>query len=186
MVSSSTREPARSSNDRSTGTRAARNMPPVISTLVMSRLFARRQRTSMSAYFTNSLTPPTGLGLLGIARRQVYSGSGSARLGLQKDGLPTCRGGHGFSSVQGHQHAHRGGHPRRCSFLIGSRNGRQDAPPCFARRPFALLRRHCLDYGSRCLRLGLFCARRSWDIRRSREVLALTFTKSPSPYKHPQ
>jgi hypothetical protein len=44
--------------------RAARNMPPVISTIVMSRFFARRQRTSMSAYFTNSLTPPTGLGLL--------------------------------------------------------------------------------------------------------------------------
>ena len=87
---------SRSSNDRSTGTRAARNMPPVISTIVMSRLFARRQRTSMSAYFTNSLTPPTGLGLLGIARRQVYSGSGSARLGLQKDGLPTCRGGAWF------------------------------------------------------------------------------------------
>ena len=44
--------------------RAARNMPPVISTIVMLRLFARRQRTSMSAYFTDSLTPPTGLGLL--------------------------------------------------------------------------------------------------------------------------
>jgi hypothetical protein len=96
MGSSSTCEPARTSNDRSTGTRAARNMPPVISTIVMSRLFARRERTSMSAYFTNSLTPPTGLGLLGIAPRQGFSGSGSARLGLQKDGLPTCRGGAWF------------------------------------------------------------------------------------------
>src|SRR5262249_28306482 len=44
--------------------RAARNMPPVISTIVMLRLFARRQRASMSAYFTNSLTPPARLGLL--------------------------------------------------------------------------------------------------------------------------
>src|SRR5215831_5611988 len=53
-------------------------------------------------------------------------------------------------------------------------NGRQDAQPCFARRPVALLRRHCLDYGSRCFRLGLFCVRCSWDFRRSREALALT------------
>src|SRR5215510_13564745 len=44
--------------------RAARNMPPVISTIVMLRLFARRQRASMSVYFTNSLTPPARLGLL--------------------------------------------------------------------------------------------------------------------------
>jgi len=48
--------------------RAARNMPPVISTIVMLRLFARRQRASMSAYFTNSLTLPTGLGLLASPR----------------------------------------------------------------------------------------------------------------------
>jgi hypothetical protein len=35
----------------------------------MLRLFARRQRASMSAYFPNSLTPPTGLGLLAFAPR---------------------------------------------------------------------------------------------------------------------
>jgi len=54
--------------------------------------FARRQRTSMSVYFTN-LTPLAGLGLL--ARPAVaFSRSGSARLGRsQKDGLPSCRGG---------------------------------------------------------------------------------------------
>src|SRR5262249_9153665 len=46
----------------------ARSMPPVISTIVMLRLFARRQRASMSAYFTNSLRPPTGLGLLASPR----------------------------------------------------------------------------------------------------------------------
>jgi hypothetical protein len=43
--------------------------PPVISTIVMLRLFARRQRTSMSAYFTNSLTPPARLGLLASPQR---------------------------------------------------------------------------------------------------------------------
>jgi hypothetical protein len=48
--------------------RAARSIPPVISTIVMLRLFARRQRASMSAYFTNSLTPPSGLGLLASPR----------------------------------------------------------------------------------------------------------------------
>jgi hypothetical protein len=48
--------------------RAARNMPPVISPIVMLRFFARRQRTSMSAYFTNSLTPASGLGLLASLR----------------------------------------------------------------------------------------------------------------------
>jgi len=49
-------------------TRPARNTPPVISTIVMLGLFARRQRTSMPAYFTNSLTPPSGLSLLALPR----------------------------------------------------------------------------------------------------------------------
>src|SRR5262245_18008597 len=53
--------------------RAARNMPPVISTIVMLRLFAQRQRASMSAYFTNSLTPPSGLGLLASPRGGITS-----------------------------------------------------------------------------------------------------------------
>jgi len=73
--------------------RAARNMPPVISTFVMLRLFARRQRASMSAYFTNSLTPPIGLGLLASAPRRGFFRSGSAWPGRsQKDGLPSARG----------------------------------------------------------------------------------------------
>jgi hypothetical protein len=38
--------------------RAARNMPPVISTIVMSRFFTRRRFASTSAYFTDRLTPP--------------------------------------------------------------------------------------------------------------------------------
>src|SRR5262249_16587434 len=80
--------------------RAARNMPPVISTIVMLRLLARRQRTSMSAYFTNSLTAPRSLGVLaslpgGVSfpRRHRLSPAGSAGPGRsKKDGLPSCRG----------------------------------------------------------------------------------------------
>src|SRR5215475_8330585 len=54
-------------------------------------------------------------------------------------------------------------------------NGRQDdARPCFARRPVALLRRLRLDFGSPCFWFGLFCARCS---RRSRNSLgAVTLT----------
>jgi hypothetical protein len=49
---------------------------------------------SMSAYFTNSLTPPSGLGLLAPPARQGFSRSGSAWPGRsQKDGVPSCRGG---------------------------------------------------------------------------------------------
>jgi hypothetical protein len=54
-------------------------MPPVISTIVMLRLFARRQRASMSAYFTNSLTAPTGFGLTGVAPRRVFPTGRAAR-----------------------------------------------------------------------------------------------------------
>jgi hypothetical protein len=43
--------------------------------------------------FTNSLTPPSGLGLL-VAPRRGFSRSGGAWLGRsQKDGLPSYRGG---------------------------------------------------------------------------------------------
>src|SRR5207244_6496231 len=54
--------------------RTARNILPVISTIVMSRYFTRRQRASMSAYFTNSLTPPADLGLLLVAPRRYFPG----------------------------------------------------------------------------------------------------------------
>src|SRR5262249_49860794 len=140
--------------------RAARDMPPVISTIVMLRLFARRQRTSMSAYFTNSLTPPTGFGLLASLRGGALSPSGSAWPGRsQKDGLPSRHGRHGFSlAVQGHQLAHRG----RGSLVAAPSNwgnGRQDARPCFAHLPVAVLRNLRLGRGSSRFWLGLFCAR---------------------------
>jgi hypothetical protein len=90
--------------------RAGSNMSPVISTIVMLRLFARRQRASTSAYFTNSLTPLSRLDLLASFRGGALSRSASAWLGRsqkdglpsrsgsawlgrsQKDGLPSCRG----------------------------------------------------------------------------------------------
>jgi hypothetical protein len=103
--------PASSCCDSPVTLRAARNMPPVISTIVMLRFFARRQRASMSAHFTNSLTPPIGLGLLASLSRREPSRSGSARLGRsQKDGLPSRSRG-SLLAVQGHQRALRRGSP---------------------------------------------------------------------------
>jgi len=98
--------------------RVQRNMPPVISTIVRLRLFARRQRTSMAAYFTNALTPPTGLGLLASPLAAGNSRSGSAWLGRsQKDGLPSCRAG-GRHFIRGSRPSTRaqGGQPGRCPF----------------------------------------------------------------------
>ena len=85
-------------------------MPPVIWTIVMLRLFAPRQHTSMSAYFTNSLTAPRSLDLLTSPRGGFLLRSGSARLGRsQKDGLPSCRAGGDISfAVQGHRLALEG------------------------------------------------------------------------------
>src|SRR5262249_24024603 len=132
--------------------RAARSMPPVISTIVMSRLFARRQRASMSAYFTNSFTPPTGLGLLGPLRAAGLLGgvraAGPLRVGHRGarsraerwPAVPAARGKLVLVRFKAIDSRTGEGQPDRCPFLIGSRNGRQDARPCFARRPVAVLR----------------------------------------------
>src|SRR5262249_48760113 len=48
------------------------------------------------------LTPPAGIGLLASSSRRVFFPSGSARLGSQKDGLPSCPWG-ARSGGQGHQ-----------------------------------------------------------------------------------
>src|SRR5262245_56348952 len=73
----------------------------------------------MSAYFTNSLTPPTGFDLLTSLRGGFSHRSGSAWPGRsQKDGLPSARG-ESKSAVQGHQLALEG-QPSRCPFLIGA------------------------------------------------------------------
>ena|SRR6516162_7857933 len=124
---------ASSWRERPVRLRAAPNMPPVISTIVMLRLFARRQRASMSAYFTNSLTPPTGLGLLGVAPRRAFSVGQRAARSPERwpAGLPR-----GIRiPVQGHQLAHSEGAAWSLPLLIGSGDGRQDARPCFAPRP---------------------------------------------------
>src|SRR5262245_22968340 len=90
--------------------RAARNMPPVISTIVMLRLFAGRQRASMSVYFTNSLTPPSSLGVLSVSPRGGFSFGRAAR-GSVAPRKMACRpaAGEHVLAVQGHQLAHRGG-----------------------------------------------------------------------------
>jgi hypothetical protein len=135
--------------------------PPVISTIVMLRLLAQRQRASMSAYFTNSLTPPSDLGLLALpcaagnpgraARGSVVPRKVACR--------PAARGETFHSRFKAINSRTREGQPGRCPFLIGSGNGRQDAQSCFARRPVALLRRLRLDFGSLCFGFCLFRAR---------------------------
>jgi hypothetical protein len=78
---------------------------------------------SMSAYFTNSLTPPTRLGLLGVAPRRGFLGR--AARGSVAPRKMACRPlrGKAFSTVQGHQLAHRGGAAWSLPLLIGGRNG---------------------------------------------------------------
>src|SRR5262245_20908067 len=151
--------------------RAARNMPPVNSTIVMLRLFARRQRTSMSAYFTNSLTPATGLGLLlALPPRQASPSVGQRVARSLPERWPAVL-------PRGNAHSQRfkaidsrteeGGSPSRCPFLVGGGNGRQDAQPRFTRLPIAILRNLCLGGGARRFWLGRFCSRCSRHSRRS-------------------
>src|SRR5262249_43769366 len=146
-------------------------MPPVISTIVMLRLFVRRQRASMSAYFTKSLTPPTGLGLLGVAPRWAFSRSGSAWLGRsQKDGLPTCRGGHAlrFKAIN----SRTGGSPVAAPFYSGASARREWTP----RRETLPCSPPCRSSAQDSPGVGdLFGARSSRDFWRSREALAPTW-----------
>jgi hypothetical protein len=138
--------------------RAARNMPPVISTIVMSRFFARRQRTSMSAYFTNSLTPPTSIGLLAspFAAGTFPVGQRAARSLPERWPALSPAGVAWHLRAQGHQLAHREGAARSLPLTIGSKDGRQNKrQPSLACRLVAVLRRRRLDQGSRCFRLGL-------------------------------
>ena len=64
----------------------------------------------LSAYFTNSLTPPTRVGPLASLSRREFFRSGSAWLGRsQRDGLPSAARVEMFSfAVQGHRLARRG------------------------------------------------------------------------------
>src|SRR5262249_12221346 len=83
-------------------------MSPVTSTIVMLRLFARRLRTSMSAYFTNSLTPPTGLGLL-ASPRGGFPSVGQRVARSLSERWPAYLPRDISLRVQGHQLAHTGG-----------------------------------------------------------------------------
>src|SRR5262245_49605066 len=163
--------------------RAARNMPPVNSTIVMLRLFARRQRASMSAFFTNSLTPPTGLGLL--ASPCAAGNPGRAARGSvvprKMACRPAARGETFHSRFKAINSRTREGQPGRCPFLIGSRNGRQVARPRFALLPVAVLRSLRLGGGSRHFWLGVFCPRYSRDARRGLWAAALTATPKKKP-----
>src|SRR5262249_27787515 len=120
----------------------------------------------MSAYFTNSLTPPTGLGLLTSApRRRVSVGQRAVRSLPERWFAVLPRGDVSFA-VQGHRRALEG-QPSRCPFLTGSGNGPQDPRPRFTRVPVGVLRNLRLGGGSRRFWLGVFCAGSSGDARRS-------------------
>jgi hypothetical protein len=161
-------------------------MSPVISTNRHVEIVCAASARVNVRIFYQPLTAPAGLGLLGVASRRGFSRSGSARLGRsQKDGLPTCREGYAFR-LKAINSRTREGQPGRCPFLIGRGNGRQDARPCFARLPVAVLRNLRLGGGSSCFWLGLFRARCSRDSRRSFEAPALTWTKTISRSSAPQ
>src|SRR5262245_27847503 len=144
----------------------------------------RRRRNSdrppPSASLTNSLTPSSGVGLL--ASPCAAGNPGRAARGSvvprKMACLPAARGETFHSRFKAINSRTQEGQPGRCPFLIGSRNGRQDARPCFADLHVAVLRRRRLDVGVHYFGFGLFCARWSRRCRHSREVLALTWTKT--------
>src|SRR5262249_18810492 len=152
------------------------SMPPVISTIVMLRLFAQRQHASMSAYFTNSLTPPSGFGLLASPRGGDHLGRAArGPVALRKMACRSAPRAGTVISVQGQRLAHRGGAAWSLPLQIGEMDAKTRRP-CFAHLPVALLRRRRLDFGLPDFGFGLFCARSS----RSRHSLGgpLTWTKT--------
>src|SRR5215831_549993 len=116
----------------------------------------------MSAYFANSLTPLIGLGLLMSSRGGESPSVGQRVARSLPERWPAVFAVGAFkASVSGSgsrpsTHA-RGGAasslplPNRMD-----RNGHQDARPCFARLPGAVLRNLGLGGGSTCFWLGLF------------------------------
>jgi hypothetical protein len=140
-------------------------------------LFARRQRTSMSAYFTNSLTPPSGVGLLASPLAAGNSQSGSAWLGPERWPTVLPRGRR-FTHGSRPSTRAREGAAWSLPLLGGGKfgNGCQiNTRPCLANRPVAPLRNRRLDSGSRRFWLGLCRAQRCRRIRRcSPAALALS------------
>src|SRR5262249_30192589 len=153
---------------------------------VMLRLFLQRQRASMSAYFTNSLTPPTGLGLLASPRGGLFSvGQRAARSLPERWPAVLPRGGRHF--IRGSRPSTRvRGAAWSLPLLIGGGNGRQVARSRFALLPVAVLRSPRLDGGSRHFWLGVFCPRYSRNARRGLWAAALTWTKTISRSSAPR
>src|SRR5262249_4261768 len=141
--------------------RAARNMPPVISTIVMLRLICAASahvNVSVLYQFVDTAKPPWPTS---VAPRRLSFGR--AARGSVAPRKMACRpaAGERIIAVQGHRPALEG-QPPRCPFPIGSGNGRQDTRPCSAHRLVALLRRRRLDFGLPNFGFGLFCA---WSSR---------------------
>jgi len=143
---------------------AARYMPPVIWTIVMLGLLARRRFGSMSGFFTTRWHRQLALAYWRRKEpRQGFLRSGSAGFGRsQKDGLPSCRAEIAF----GPRPLTRA-QSSRCPFLIGSGNGRR-AWPCSTRRAVTPLRSLRLGRGRWCCWLAFLCVRYNRDSRRSR------------------
>src|SRR5215831_2729827 len=177
--------PASSCCDRPARLRAARNMPPVISTIVMFVVCVASAHVNVSVLYQfvdtarrpwpTCITPRWGLSSVGQRVARPLPERWPADLPRKVV----------FQSVQGHRAQERG-QPGRCPFLIGSGNGRQDAQPCSTCRPVALLRRRRLDLGLFCLELDLLGARWSRRYRDSLGPLGLTWTKTISHSSAPQ
>src|SRR5262245_40498713 len=180
VFSSAPRHLANRSRASSWGSRAGRPLRDSQLTAGASGtgLFARRQRASMSAYFTNSLTRPARLGLLPSLRGGAFPGR--AARGPVAPRKMACRPTAGerislrFKAINSRTGE---GQPGRCPFLIGSGNGRQDAQPCSTCRSVALLRRCRLDLGLFCFGLDLLGARWSRRYRDSLGPLGLTWAR---------
>jgi hypothetical protein len=157
---------------------AARNMPPVISAIVMLRFFARRQRPSMSAYFTNSLTPPTGLGLLasplagGVLPGRAARGSVAPR----KMACPPVRGETYLTGSRPSTRAQGRGQPDRCPFQSGAEMDAKTRDSLILLAALSLICAPRLVCGSCCFCLRLLCAWHSRrPPRRTPEAPELTF-----------
>src|SRR5215813_7860809 len=127
----------------------------------------RRRRNSdrppPSASLTNSLTPATGLGLLlALPPRQASPSVGQRVARSLPERWPAVLS-------RGNAHSQRfkaiDSRTEEGAALVAAPsnwgNGRQDARPCSAHCPVALLRRRRLDFGLPNFGFGLFCVRSS-------------------------
>ena len=161
---------ARSTTPRARAQHAASNL----NNRDVEILCAASARVNVSVLY-QPLTPPTDLGLLASPR--AAGNPGRAARGSVASRKMACRpAGESHVRFKAINSRTGEGQPSRCPFLIGSGNGCQDAQPCLARRPVALLRRRRLDFGSPCFGFGLFCARCSRRSRHSLGAVTLTWT----------